>query len=375
MIGVDISNVWGAVSLPEFLALEAEVAAAYEEMGKTALEAVDTEQLLQAAQRIREDSQVCVVLGSDSGAAAARGVLELLPEKGGDLKLVFAGSSLSTRQWNGLLEQLEGRSFSVIVVSSCGEGREWAIALRGLRWMLERKLGTDKAGKRIYAVTASGDTPLGRMAKEAGWELFCCGSALTAALLPMAAGGIDVEGVLQGAAETAEDWAEASLENPLWQYAAVRSLLRRSGRTLELISCWEPRFRSFGRWWRQCFASAGDRGLLPVFLELPRESCCAQQRAFLETAVRFAPPEQKHLIGSQWNDPDGLNYLEGKTLDQVEEQDFLDTVDAHTAAGIPVLTLECGDLTEQTLGQLLRFVELSGRLSAAVGDGRPAEDL
>jgi glucose-6-phosphate isomerase len=216
------------------------------------------------------------------------------------------------------------------------------------------------------------------MAREAGWKLFGLSShtVLTAAaLLPMAVAGIEIEKVLQGAEEAQREYNIRSLENPLWQYAAVRNLMYRGGKAAELFVSWEPGFGAFGRWWQQLFAGAEGRegkGLLPVAVELPGETGGLAQmirqgeRNLLETMVRFAPPEQKHIIGSQWNDPDGLNHLEGTPLDRVEEQTYLETLDAHAESGVPVITMDCGELKEGTVGELFRFLELSCAISARV---------
>lgn len=380
MICMDISNVWGAVSLSEFLDLEAQVAAAYETLGEEPGEAPEMERILEAAGGIRRESEVCLVVGMDESCLAARGAMELLQgcehlRKKGEPQILFAGNSLSTRQWNGLMEHLEGKDFSIIVVSHSGDDMETGIALRGLRWMLERKYGTDKANRRIYAVTDPEQGSLGQMAKAAGWELFAAGSPVTAALLPMAAAGIDIESVWQGIREAEEEFAVRSLENPVWQYAAVRNLMHRGGRAVEVLSAWEPGFRGLGRWWQQMFAGAegkNGKSLFPAVAELPAERQGLGQLLLqghgklFETMVRFDPPEQKHTIGSLWEDPDGLNYLEGQTLDQVEEEAWFSAVDDHAQAGVPVIILDCGALEDRTLGQLMYFLERSCALSARV---------
>lgn len=387
MICVDISNVWGQLSLPDLLALEQEVAAAHEAVAETEkdLPEAETDRIREAAGWIREDSEICVVVGSDIGCLAARAAVELLQgacrnlKKGkGDPKILYAGNTLSTRHWNELTGLLEGKDFSVIAVSRTGTELESAVALRGLRWMLERKYGTDRANRRIYAVAESEDSALGQMAREAGWKLFALSSrtVLTAAaLLPMAVAGIDIEKVLQGGEEAQREYNIRSLENPLWQYAAVRNLLYRGGKAAELLASWEPGFSAFGRWWQQLFAGAEGRegkGLLPMAVELPGEAGGLAQmirrgeRNLLETMVRFASTEQKHIIGSQWNDPDGLNHLEGTPLDRVEEQACQQTLDAHAESGVPVITMDCGELKEETVGELFRFLELACAVSARV---------
>ena len=216
MINVDISNIWGEVALPDLLAIEGEVAAAHESLiertcaGGEYLAWLDlTNQesnpevfrILLAAERIRSDSDVCVVVGI-GGGWVNRGFGK------GNPQILFAGNNFSTRHWKELQGLLKDRDFSVIVVSKSGTTLEPAIALRSLRWMLERKYGTDAANKRIYAVTDPADSALYKMAEEAQWERFSIPSGVTeaysvltaAGLLPMAVAGIDIQEILEGAA-------------------------------------------------------------------------------------------------------------------------------------------------------------------------------
>ena len=251
---------------------------------------------------------------------------------------------------------------------------ESAIALRGLRWMLERKYGTDEANVRIYAVTDPEQGALGRIAREEGWETFSIPanvdnrySALTAAgLLPMAVAGIDIPELLGGAMDARESYDLRAYENPVWLYAAVRHLLCRSGKRVELLASFASGFRSFGSWWQQLFAGSGQ-DLFPAAAEYPGDlRALAPQICrghLLETLVRFAPGEEEYIIGSDWKDLDGLNTLAGKTLAYVEEQAGFDAVSAHENAGVPVITMDCGVLNGRTLGELFYFMELACGIS------------
>jgi len=405
MINVDISNVWGELSLPDLLALEKEVADAHELLtqgsgaggnftGWLDLPGEESEKELErigkAAEKIRSDSAVCVVVGIGGSYLGARAAIELLQGpnynigKGqGNPRIFFAGNSLSTRQWNELMGLLEGKDFSVIVISKSGTTTEPAIAFRALRWMLERKYGTDKANGRIYAVTDPCSGALRQMAAEEGWETFSIPaniggrySVLTSVgLLPMAVAGIDIGEMLRGAADAKEQYALRSFENPAWLYAAVRNLLYRSGKAIEILESFEPGFRMFGAWWQQLFGESegkDSKGLFPATAELTADLHSLGQliqegqRNLFETMVRFQPPVQKVTIGGEWKNLDGLNYLEGKTLDYVEEQAFQGTVNAHVDGGVPVLVLECGEVNERTLGELFYFLELSCGISAYV---------
>lgn len=405
LICVDISNVWGQIALPDLLAMEAEVADAYEKLMDGTGEGneyrgwldlpvrestPEISRLLSAARKIREDSEICVVIGVGGNYLGSRAAIELLQGsernigKGkGDPAILFVGNDLSTRHWNSLMGQLKDKDFSVIVISKTGATIEPALAFRSLRWMLERKYGTDEASRRIYAVTDPISGSLLQMAQEAGWEHFSIPvnvvsrfSVLTAAgLLPMAVAGIDILELLNGAADAKENYSFRSFENPVWLYAAVRNLLYRGGKAVELFESFEPDFRMMGSWWQQLFGQSegkGGKGLFPVPAELTTDLYALGQliqqgkRNVFETMVRFDPPEQKVTVGSDWKDLDGLNYLEGKTLDQIDEQAYLGAVAAHTDGGVPVIAMDCGVLNDRKVGELFYFLELCCSVSAYI---------
>ena len=405
MIQVDISHVWGQVSLCDLLNMEKEVFDAHmmltegtgdghDFLGWLTLPTREVSgemlRIMATAEKIRSESDVCVVVGIGGSCQGARAAIELLQGdnrnigKGkGDPMIYFAGNSLSTRQWNELTHLLEGRDFSVIIISKSGTTTEPAIAFRGLRWMLERRYGTDGANSRIYAVTDPYRGPLCKMAEEQGWNTFPIPpsvggrfSVLTpVGLLPMAVAGINIMKVMQGAAEGREAYDLRSFENPVWLYATVRNLLYRHGKSVEICTYGEPSFNHFAKWWQHLFsASEGKhrRGILPVPLEMTAElhtlgqMVQQGQRNMFETMLRFDGPEQKMTIMGDVQNMDGLNYLEGKNLDFVEEQAFWGTVDAHMDGGVPVITVECGELNEETLGELFYFFELSCALSSYI---------
>ena len=296
-------------------------------------------------------------------------------------QIYFAGNSLSTRHWNELQRLLEGKDFSICIVSKSGTTTEPAIATRALRWMLERKYGTDEARRRTYAITDPADGALRQLAAEEGWETFIIPpdvggrySVLTAVgLLPMAVAGIDIMEVMTGAADARDEYDLRSFENPVWLYVAVRNLMYRNGKAIELLESFEPGFRMFGSWWQQLFGESegkDGKGLFPVYAEFTADLHALGQmiqqgeRNLFETMVRFDPPAQRATIGSDYKDSDGLNYLTGKTLDFVDEQAFLGTLTAHVDGGIPVITMDCGELNAAKIGELFYFFELSCAVSA-----------
>ena len=403
MIKVDISNVWGQLSLPDLLSMEKEVAAAHQTLMDgsgagndflgwlhlpTAEPTEEMRRISAAAARIRADSDVFVVIGIGGSYLGPRAAIELMQGvnhnigKGkGNTQIFFAGNGLSTRAWNELCRLLEGKDFSIAIISKSGTTTEPAIATRALRWMLERKYGTEAAKKRIYAITDPSKGALRQMAQEEGWETFVIPpdvggrySVLTpVGLLPMAVAGMDINAIMAGAAQSQKIYDIRSFENPAWQYAAVRNLLYRRGKAVELFESFEPGFKMFGGWWQQLFGESegkDGKGLFPATAELTADlhslgqMIQQGQRNLFETMVRFAPPVQEAVGGSDYKNLDGLNYLEGKTLSFVDEQAFLGTVAAHVDGGVPVITMDMGKLDYPKLGEMFYFLELSCGISA-----------
>ena len=403
MIKVDISNVWGQLSLPNLLAAEKEVFEAHQKLTEGSGEGNDflgwlelpveqeTDEIRRiraAAQRIRESSDVFVVIGIGGSYLGPRAAIELMQGanhnigKGkGNPQIYYAGNGLSTRAWNELQRLLDGKDFSIAIISKSGTTTEPAIATRALRWMLERKYGTEGAKKRTYAITDPCKGALRQMATEEGWETFVIPpdvggrySVLTAVgLLPMAVAGIDPMEVMRGAAQAKKDYDIRSFENPVWLYAAIRNLLYRNGKAIEILESFEPGFKMMGGWWQQLFGESegkDGKGIFPVSAEFTADLHSLGQmiqqgeRNIFETMVRFAPPAQKAVVGGDYKNLDGLNYLEGKTLDFVDEQAFLGTLAAHVDGGVPVITMDMGELTNEKLGEMFYFFELSCGVSA-----------
>ena len=403
MIKVDISNVWGQLSLPDLLAAEKEVFDAHQKLTEANGEGNDflgwlnlpTEQetdeirrIRAAAQRIRETSDVFVVIGIGGSYLGPRAAIELMQGanhnigKGkGNPQIYYAGNGLSTRAWNELQRLLEGKDFSIAIISKSGTTTEPAIATRALRWMLERKYGTEGAKKRTYAITDPCKGALRQMATEEGWETFVIPpdvggrySVLTAVgLLPMAVAGIDPMEVMKGAVQARKDYDIRSFENPVWLYAAIRNLLYRSGKCIEILESFEPGFKMMGGWWQQLFGESegkDGKGIFPVSAEFTADLHSLGQmiqqgeRNLFETMVRFAPPAQKAVVGGDYKNLDGLNYLEGKTLDFVDEQAFQGTLAAHVDGGVPVITMDMGELNNEKLGEMFYFFELCCGVSA-----------
>ena len=221
------------------------------------------------------------------------------------------------------------------------------------------------------------------MANEEGWESFVIPpsvggrySVLTAVgLLPMAVAGIDPMEVMQGAAEAKQEYDLRSFENPVWLYAAIRNLLYRKGKCIEVLESFEPGFKMMGGWWQQLFGESegkAGKGIFPVSAEFTPDLHSLGQmiqqgeRNLFETMIRFDAPENAYTIGSDYKNLDGLNYLEGKTLAFVDEQAYRGTLAAHVDGGVPVITMEAGKLDAKKLGELFWFFELACGISAYV---------
>lgn len=259
MINADISNIWGELSLPALLALEREVFDAHmrlaDKTGRGAdylgwmalpdrMTTTELQRIRQAAERIREQSQVLVVVGIGGSYLGARAAIELLRGQQYNLtsktiQILFAGNSFSTRSHQELLELLSGRDFSVCIISKSGTTMEPALVTRSLKWLLEQKYGAEEAKKRIYVITDPARGALRQMAQQEGYEAFPIPpdvggrySVLSAVgLLPMAVAGIDPGQVLLGGSEARRQLDIRSFENPAWLYAAARTLLHRGGKS------------------------------------------------------------------------------------------------------------------------------------------------
>ena len=403
MIKVDISNVWGQVSLPELLALEKEVFAAHmtltegdgpgnDYLGWLNLPVdeptAEMQRISAAAERIRKDSDIFIVVGIGGSYLGPRAAIELLQGpnhnigKGkGNPQIFFAGNGLSTRHWNELMRLLEGKDFSIAIISKSGTTTEPAIATRALRRMLEEKYGKEGAKRRIYAITDPCKGALRQMATEEGWETFVIPpsvggrySVLTAVgLLPMAVAGIDINAVMAAAAEAKDVYNIRSFENPVWLYAAVRNLLYRRGKCIELLESFEPGFKMMGGWWQQLFGESegkDGKGIFPVTAEFTADLHSLGQmiqegeRNIFETMVRFDPPQARMVIPADDQDLDGLNYIAGKCLDFVDEKAYMGTLAAHVDGGVPVITMDMGELNDAKLGEMFYFFELACGVSA-----------
>ena len=377
MIEVDISHIWGGLSLPDLLEVERDIAAAHETLAGGEAEfclgcdGETAERIARTADRIRENSELCVVVGAEGICRGIRGVLELVqrsdrePEKQQYPRLLFAGDSLSTRSWNALTARLEGKDFSVIVISRYGTVPQSAIALRGLRWMLERRYGTEDARSRIVVVTHPEEGALGKQAALLGWEQFSLPRDMEerfallspGGLLPLAVAGVDIAALLRGAGDAASRYALRSFENPLWLYVGGRSALQRRGRAAEMLVSPEPCVRELAQWWQQLFVPVEDC-TVPGLMSLSGDfygSPGGNASSRFETALCFESREPEYTIVSDIEDADGMNALAGKSLALVQERAVEALMETHADSGVPVMVIRCDGMDAEQVGDVVYF--------------------
>ena len=341
-----------------------------------------------AARKIKEQSEVLVVIGIGGSYLGARAVIELLGSPNYNLKkkdtvdILFAGNGLSTDALLETISLIGDRDFSVNVISKSGTTTEPAVAFRIFKAMLEEKYGKEGAKERIYATTDKARGALKGLADTEGYEEFVVPddiggrfSVLTAVgLLPIAAAGIDIDALMGGAAQAMTEFGKGGLDNLAWQYAATRDALYESGKSIELLACYEPPFRFFAEWWKQLYGESEGKegkGLFPASVEFTADLHSMGQyiqegeRLMFETVVQFAP-KGEFIIPVDPDNVDGLNFLAGKPLSFVAEQAMRGTMLAHVDGGVPNVMIEMGQINETNVGYLIYFFEyvcgLSGYL-------------
>ena len=404
MINMELSNIWSSVSLPELLGREKALFDAHLRLranreneqpflgwlGQSdALTARTLHAVRKAAEQIRVSGSICVVVGSGGAWLAAQAALGLLraycPGAGdGQTRLIFAGSDLSAQAWLALCNRLDGKDFCLHIISSHGDELEPAIASRAIRWMMERRYGADS--KRRIFLSTNADSPLAAMAQDGGYTLLPLPterggdySALTSAvLLPLAVAGYEPLDMLEGAAGAWREYDLRAFENPVWLYAGARHALEARGRQCEALCAFDPAFSALLRWWKQLLlrrTCRGGAGLLPMPMELPGEQDALDaaigtgKRAVFETMLRVNAPAPRRInVEMDWKDYDGLGYLSGRTLEEVERAGFEALCAAQAERDVPIAVLELEQVDAYHLGELFYFLELSSAI-CALADG------
>ncbi|MBQ1377171.1 MAG: glucose-6-phosphate isomerase [Lachnospiraceae bacterium] len=346
-----------------------------------------------AAAKIREDSDVLVVLGIGGSYLGARAANEFLnhtfynqlpKEVRKAPEIYYCGNSLSSTYLNNLVDIIGDRDFSINVISKSGTTTETAVAFRIFKQMAEKKYGKEGAAKRIYATTDKAKGALKTLSDAEGYETFVVPddvggrfSVLTAVgLLPIAATGVDIKALMQGAADMRELCLNTEIEkNDALQYVIVRNILRESGKDVEIMSNYEPGYHYVGEWWKQLFGESegkDSKGLFPAAVDFTTDLHSMGQfvqdgaRIHFETMVNIEESREKVVLQPEDTDLDGLNYLAGKDLDFVNKSAYKGTLLAHTDGDVPTMVIDVKDQSPYSLGQLFYFFEFACGVSGYV---------
>lgn len=335
-----------------------------------------------AAERLREncDYVVCVGIGgSYLGAKAVNFALadsfaDYYAPKPHEPKVLYAGQNIGEDYTAELQKLLEGKRFGIIVISKSGTTTEPAIAFRLLKDQLVKQVGKDEARKLIVAVTDGSKGALRQMADEEGYETFVIPdnvggrfSVLTpVGLLPIAVAGHDIKKLLAGAADMERTTLHPSPENPSQTYARLRNALYRSGKKIELLVNFNPKLHYFSEWWKQLYGESegkDGKGIFPASVDFTTDLHSMGQwiqegeRTIFETVVSVAKPAVEHRVPMDAANLDGINYLAGKRIDEVNKMAELGTKMAHVDGGVPNIRIEIPAIDEYSLGQLIYFFE------------------
>ncbi|MDA3730478.1 glucose-6-phosphate isomerase [Niameybacter massiliensis] len=342
------------------------------------------ERIQQAAEKIKNDSDVLIVIGIGGSYLGARACIEALShtfynslskEQRKTPAVYFVGNNISGTYLKNLLDVCEGKEVSVNVISKSGTTTEPAIAFRVFKKYMEERYGKEAAKERIYATTDAARGALLTLAKEEGYETFVIPddvggrfSVLTAVgLLPIAVAGIDIEALMQGAAEGRSEYSNENVaENVCYQYAAVRNALLRKGKNVEILVNYEPCLQYFGEWWKQLYAESegkDQKGIFPSSLNFSTDLHSLGQyvqdgqRFLFETVLNVESPRLDVTLEEEPVDLDGLNYLAGQTMDFVNKKAFEGTLLAHVDGGVPNIVVNVPELDAFTVGKLIYFFE------------------
>lgn len=343
-----------------------------------------------AAKKIQDNSDVLVVVGIGGSYLGARAAIEFVKSQNYNLlkkdtpDIYFAGNTISSRAVAELERMIGDRDFSVNVISKSGTTTEPAVAFRILRELLEKKYGKDGAKERIFATTDKEKGTLKKFADSEGWQTFVVPdnvggrySILTAVgLLPIAVAGIDIDALMQGARDAMEKYFSGDvMKDDCCKYAAIRNILYRSGRKIEMMISYEPSYTMMNEWFKQLFGESegkDGKGIFPasaVFsTDLHSMGQYIQQgeRTLFETVVTFKNSVDEVYIENDKDNVDGLNFLAGKSISFVNQKAFEGTVLAHTDGNVPNIVIELDNMDEHDLGELIYFLEKACALSGYV---------
>ena len=351
-----------------------------------------------AAEKIKNDSEVLLVIGIGGSYLGARAAIEFLrhgfynnvsKEIRKTPEIYYVGNSISSSYIQGLVDVIGDRDFSVNMISKSGTTTEPAIAFRVFKEMLEKKYGKKGAAERIYATTDRVKGALKKVADEEGYETFVVPddvggrfSVLTAVgLLPIAVSGADIDKLMEGAASGRElALNQPFASNDALQYAAVRNILHRKGKSVEILANYEPSLHYVSEWWKQLYGESegkDQKGIFPASVDLTTDLHSMGQfiqdgaRIMFETVLNVEKSSAELTIGEEAVDLDGLNYLAGKTVDFVNKSAMNGTILAHTDGNVPNLMVKIPEQNEFYLGQLFYFFGFACGVSGYVSGVNP----
>ena len=348
------------------------------------------ERIKKAAEKIKNDSDVLIVIGIGGSYLGARAAIEMLTNhfhnslENGKRKapqIFYVGNNISSTYLADLLEAIEGKEVSVNVISKSGTTTEPAIAFRIFKDFMEKKYGVEESKKRIFATTDKARGALKGLADSMGYETFVIPddvggrfSVLTAVgLLPIAAAGINIDEMMQGAADAREKYSNPSVkENECYQYAAMRNALYNKGKKVEVLVNYEPALHYFNEWWKQLYGESegkDQKGILPAAVDFSTDLHSMGQfiqdgsRIMFETVLNVQKATKEIVIEKADDDADGLNFLAGKTMDFVNKQAFNGTLLAHNDGGVPNMIVNIPELSPYYFGQMVYFFEKAVAIS------------
>ena len=344
----------------------------------------------EAAEKIKKNTDVFIVIGIGGSYLGARAALEFIRSpmynnlKKDTPDIYFAGNSISADYMNELLDICEGRDVSINVISKSGTTTEPAVAFRIFKKLLEDKYGVEGARERIFCTTDKARGTLKELSDREGYQTFVVPddvggrySVLTAVgLLPMAVAGIDLDAVMKGAQDAREAFANEDFEaNDCYRYAAMRNILYRKGKAIEIMVSYEPRFAMMNEWYKQLFGESegkDQKGIFPASVVFSTDLHSMGQfiqdgaRNLFETVVNIGKPNRDVLIEKDPENFDGLNFLAGKTMSQVNEKAFEGTILAHNEGGVPNLVLDIPEANEYEFGYMVYFFEKACAISGYI---------
>jgi glucose-6-phosphate isomerase len=347
-----------------------------------------------AAERIKKNSDVLIVIGIGGSYLGARAAIEALSHtfynnlpkaKRGTPAVYFVGNNISSTYMTDLLEAIEGLEVSVNVISKSGTTTEPAVAFRIFKDYMEKKYGKDGAKERIFATTDKARGALKSLADAEGYETFVIPddvggrySVLTAVgLLPIAVAGISIDEMMQGAADARSAYMTPDVNtNDCYRYAAARNALHRKGKVTEILVNYEPALHFFNEWWKQLYGESegkDNKGIFPAAVDFSTDLHSMGQyiqeglRNIFETVVNVEKVGKEVIIEETSDNADGLNFVAGKTMDFVNKKAFQGTVLAHNDGGVPNIIVNLAELTPYNFGYIVYFFEkacgISGYLS------------